>query len=266
MPQITASDQPRGPRRPDRVPPRRTPDTTPGSRWVPLGGSGGSWRRRSRRRPAACPGGTRGSARPASSTASRTRCAVRRLTWTSWPWIPRQSRTSPCSPTGTRTGCGTSHRGTTLRRRVERTPTGRRRRPPRPAAASAAARRSASRRRRRDRPAGQQQLPNRSRSRAVAASPPSWTAVPSRSQMISASCSAPIGAHRRSPSRSAMPRPAPRSHTQPEDVGLGGAVAEAARRGALPRRSVSGTVEPYEPPRRRRPSSSSTAISALGSL
>ena len=45
--------------------------------------------------------------------------------------------------------------------------------------------------------------------------PPSWMAVPTQSQVISASNSAPIGCQINSEMRSAMRAPAARSHTQP---------------------------------------------------
>ena len=128
---------------------------------------------------------------------------------------------------GTRTGCGTSRPGTPAR-------PGRPRNAERTSASTAQALRSQparqrpgpGRRRRCTAPPSSSSWPNRARSRAVAHSPPSWIAVPMPSQMISASCSAPIGAHTRSEIRSAIRGPAARSQTQPEDVGLGRAVEE----------------------------------------
>ena len=58
-------------------------------------------------------------------------------------------------------------------------------------------------------------MPKRATSRAVALIPPSCTADPSASQVISASYSAPIGAQMRVDTRSAIRTPAARSHTQP---------------------------------------------------
>ena len=57
--------------------------------------------------------------------------------------------------------------------------------------------------------------PNLARSRAVAEIPPSGMAVPSGSQVISASRSAPIGCQMRSEMRSATRTPLTRSQAQP---------------------------------------------------
>ena len=122
---------------------------------------------------------------------------------------------------GTRTGCGTSRRGRT----------------PPPASRGSAVRTSASTAQARRSHRGgttvtgaavlarhhsavEQHLAEPQQVAGGGASPPSCTAVPSPSQMISASCSAPIGAQTRSLIRSAIRAPAARSHTQPSDVGL----------------------------------------------
>jgi hypothetical protein len=57
--------------------------------------------------------------------------------------------------------------------------------------------------------------PNLARSRAVAETPPSWTAEPSGSQVISPSRSALIGCQISAEMRSAIRVPLARSHTQP---------------------------------------------------
>ena len=65
------------------------------------------------------------------------------------------------------------------------------------------------------RPPSSSITPNRARSAVVAQTPPSCIAEPTTSQVISASCAAPSGAHTSSLIRSAIRRPAARSQTQP---------------------------------------------------
>ena len=125
---------------------------------------------------------------------------VRRLTCSIWPWMPRQSSTSPCSP-------GRNQNWLRYHPPGKDASAGDSRKASVPSASTAQARRShlaGTTVRQPPSPSGTTPpsssiCPNRSRSRAVAASPPSCTAVPSPSQMISASARRP-----------SAPRPAPR--------------------------------------------------------
>ena len=207
--------------------------------------------RRRRRRRAACPGGTPGSARSGQLDSFTHTVPVRRLTCTIWPWMPRQSRTSPCSPgrnqnwlryhpPGKDASAGDVEEGAAA---VGVDGPG----PAQPARGYDAARTVVASG---TVPPSSSIWPNRSRSRAVAAARRRGRRCRGASQMISASCSAPIGAHTSSEIRSAIRRPAARSQTQPEHVGLGGAVAERLAVRRLRRERRRGT---RRAPRTRRP-------------
>ena len=198
-------------------PPRLSPETTPGKPVVCPWTPGSASRLPRRRTRAACPGGTPGSEASGQLESFTQTVPVRRLTCSIWPWIPRQSSTSPCSPgrnqnwlryhpPGKDASAGDSRK---LRPALGVDGPGAAQPPGGYDGARTAVARPGTT------PPSSSICPNRSRSRAVAARPPSCTAVPSPSQMISASRSAPIGAQTRVEIRSAIRAPPARSQTQP---------------------------------------------------
>ena len=123
--------------------------------------------------------------------------------------MPRQSSTSPCSP-------GRNQNWLRYQPPGKDSSAGEARKATRPSASTAQALRSHRRRddgarcrprRRAPTPPSSSSCPNRSRSRAVAASPPSWTAVPSA---VADDLGVALGAHRRPDQRRRAGRPSAR--------------------------------------------------------
>ena len=180
--------------------------------------------------------------RRASSRASRRRCGYAGSRGPSGRGCPGTAGRRRAHRAGTRTGCGTSRPG-------KAASAGDSRNAVRTSASTAHAWRShrAGRRhglaasRRAPRPPSSSICPNRSRSRAVAASPPSCTAVPRPSQMISASCSAPIGAQTSVADQVAIRAPGGALADPAQHVGLRRAVEEAAAVRAVGPQRAAGT-------------------------